>query len=321
MVRFCSRRPNRRARSTGLTLIEILVVIAILGILAALLLPAVQQSRASSRRVVCQSNLKQFGIALAGHVESHGTFPTSQRPESCYWRLLPYFEKSDLLDAIHNWQNGLADAPETYYIETFGCPVDPIVWDNMPRGGVSYFHNEGTSFYPLDGFKKSERDDTLPSDVFDGLSQTVAMSERLVRVTSSPRPDESEMEREPRRFFWWTEVRYRNPGEEHLAIKQCRHHRTTTFPQTFGLGNPYLSTGTGGYNHLLPPNHPGCYNGPEDFSIDFDATLIPTSSNHSGGVNSLFGDGHVHFVSESIDEGVWQALGTRNGAESVTSPF
>jgi prepilin-type processing-associated H-X9-DG protein len=49
--------------------------------------------------------------------------------------------------------------------------------------------------------------------------------------------------------------------------------------------------------------------------------LIPASSNHPGGVNSLMGDGSVHFISESIDADVWRALGTRSGRESVSLPF
>jgi hypothetical protein len=75
------------------------------------------------------------------------------------------------------------------------------------------------------------------------------------------------------------------------------------------------------YDHLLSPNHVGCFNGPEDFDINIDAFLVPASSNHAGGVHSLLADGSVHFVNESIDTAVWQALGTRNGAEAVAVPF
>jgi hypothetical protein len=45
--------------------------------------------------------------------------------------------------------------------------------------------------------------------------------------------------------------------------------------------------------------------------------LAPASSNHHGGVHSLLGDGSVHFISESIDLGVWRALGTRNAEDTV----
>jgi prepilin-type processing-associated H-X9-DG protein len=195
----------------------------------------------------------------------------------------------------------------------------------MEWGETNYFLNDGTKFRHAehDGFRKSTAMDTRPGDITDGLSQTVAMSERLVKLnnTLAPRPTVEEMLQKPKRTFWWTEVAYRRSGEEAAAIDQCRQHRTTVLPQMFGANAPNLRMGRPSYDHMLPPNHPGCYNGPEDFDVNFEAFLIPASSLHPGGVNSLMADGSVHFVNESIDAGVWQALGTRNGRESFNSPF
>ena len=95
----------------GVTLVELLVVVSVLGILLALLLPAVQMAREASRRVRCANNENQIAIALHNHEAAFGYIPptlTTFRGDSelLYWqaRILGFLEEKALLDRVRNPQ-------------------------------------------------------------------------------------------------------------------------------------------------------------------------------------------------------------------------
>jgi len=120
----------RRGRSTigiaGFTLVELLVVIAIIGALVALLLPAIQAAREAARRLQCQNNLKQIGVAAQNYLSANGTFPPGSMRDipagmgnyndprvSPHTLLLPYLEQQaivlDILRALAT--RGQGDLP------------------------------------------------------------------------------------------------------------------------------------------------------------------------------------------------------------------
>ncbi|TWT35820.1 hypothetical protein KOR34_07140 [Posidoniimonas corsicana] len=152
-------RPTR-----AFTLVELLVVIAIIGALIAMLLPAVQSAREAARRTSCKNNLKQLGLALLNHHDTHRGFPVNQtssgRQEggdcgagyySWQTRILPFIEEGTLYDSIDfdanmsgNCSSGAPidashpnAAAAATVIEGFLCPSDAVTHDNATIMGSS----------------------------------------------------------------------------------------------------------------------------------------------------------------------------------------
>jgi prepilin-type processing-associated H-X9-DG protein len=152
-----------------------------------------------------------------------------------------------------------------------------------------------------------------PEDVVDGLSQTACVSERLVTLRQDVRLSESELASDPLRFLWYVPRYYSDLNE---FLQACRCERTTQAPASFHYAFV-------GYDHNLPPNTPGCQN-TDAASVspsspaNFATPAITATSYHPGTVNVVMCDGSGRRVSDSIDLGVWRAIGTRNGSEVVT---
>ena len=129
----------------GFTLIELLIVIAIIGILISLLLPAINSARSAARRIACQGNMRQVGIAIHLYVDAHGRFPPSKCTYT-YQRvgnttistighglipfLLPFIEQTTAASKYRfdrNWQNAANREARNIRISMLLCPeAEPV---------------------------------------------------------------------------------------------------------------------------------------------------------------------------------------------------
>lgn len=304
----------------GFTLIEVLVVLAIIGLLVALIFPAVQSAREAARRVQCAAQIKSIGLAISQHVESRGTFPVGYgKPyDSSYIvHILPYVEQQNLFNSINlsNWVAMSVECTENNTafqstLSSFLCPSDSNRSSLLSLVAPNYACNAGFDALRGDGVFIGQT--TRPADVTDGLSQTAGVAEWVVGSGDFNNGNFSGVTR---------------LGPVYNISVPLPADQVDKFAELCGLLAPNVVTpsppgykglfwvagglGRTQYNHTLPPNYPSCSNGL--------ITSISSGSLHEGGANLLTLDGAVRFVKSSIDVRTWRSLGTRAGADLVGS--
>jgi prepilin-type N-terminal cleavage/methylation domain-containing protein/prepilin-type processing-associated H-X9-DG protein len=306
-----SVQTRKAARQAGFTLVELLVVVAIVAVLIALLLPAVQKVREASNRVKCLNNLKQIATALHGYHDVYMTFPhaydaralfldPSRTPEtpgrtgviltkSWATLILPLIE-----------QQNLDSAGYAYYHEKdvpiYACPSDRRAMEFYTgnkgfgmQGLTDYLAVTGTMTFIGNPEVPSSRQKcngvmyessrTRIADITDGTSTTVLVGER------PPSPDLF--------WGWWTWSAF----DASLGVRD-----TFVVYSSSGGSPPKFCTS------LLPENYRPNANTYCDTHHFWSA--------HPGGGNWLFADGSVRFL-PYLSNSVLPALATRNGGEVV----
>lgn len=322
-------------RASGFTLVELLVVIAIIGILVGLLLPAVQAAREAARKMSCQNNLKQLGLALHNHESVRKQLPPlgdyQSNGNAVYWsmqtRLLPYAEQSNLQNLI-DYSRPISQQPQVAKIRVpfLICPSE--INDRERPDGPTFVHyplsyagnaGEWLIMQPPQGkgsgvFLVNQA--LRLSAINDGTSNTLAMSEvkaftPYLRDGGNPSAAVTVPQSPSQVAAFGGEFK---SDSGHTEWVDARIHQTG-FTTTFSP------------NQTVPYQLNGI-----TYDIDFNSmregrssvmltyAVVTSRSYHSGGVNSLLMDGSVRFIAQTIEQGLWRALGTRSSGE-VLSDF
>ncbi len=361
------RTPRRRIQnrypqtSDAFTLVELLVVIAIIGVLVALLLPAVQAAREASRRMSCQNNLKQIGLACLNYESALGKFPPGstipdrgQPAQGFSWQVLvlPYIESSAVGDQLaqnlkaYVAKNG--NDPDLYNTEFFGdlnglaigayqCPSDD------PSELVDKFREEmaASSYAGVAGSGASRQNqagagsgtkedyqfygyytDSLGAVNYDGMFQ-MGSKAKFQEIVDGSSNTMLAGERWYSMRAWtigayWTAgigsgFNKRPPegpwvGQYTFAFKNIDRR----YPINASLDEVgYLTQHRNGEDRPTMP---------DGAAKTMGVNNLLFGSFHPGGAVFVFVDGSVHYLNDSIDLDIYEALASKNGGEIASLP-
>ncbi|WP_419192710.1 DUF1559 domain-containing protein [Kolteria novifilia] len=307
-------------------------MIAIIGVLVALLLPAVQQARESARRTQCSSRMRQLGIAMQNYVESHGVYPftstwatgssnatcpasavpiPNNRAHNWVEFILPYVEKQQVFDRIdfdqNNSQTGNAQLLTSQKFSFITCPSNPYADSTTTVDNAVYCcgptEQQGLHYVVSAG--TSRPDNTTPDcPSLNSFCSTTAN-------------------------IWQCSHEYNSDQPGIFALRGISRIRNADvsdgLSKTFLLGerNAELTRHGGAFSTIFPAAYMAQrLNSP---SADPGNTSLYRqnagfSSHHPGGGHFVMADSSVKFISDAIDFNVYCLLGDRNDGNIVEAP-
>lgn len=320
----------------GFTILELLVVIGVIGILMALLLPAVLYSRESARRIECTSRMAQLGKAIHSFESSFQTLPPCglgpNGDSSAHVYLLPWLEQAQIFQKLSpslglelsgrsfDFQRSGSGSKNLRFVSipVFRCPSDSGQGLNnyayCVGSSVTWRRTEssrGTNV--LGAFAQFNPPNRL-SNITDGLSSTAAASERL---TGSGAIDSFDGARDT--YFSGLELLIGEDAYDADTLANVCQNAVPVSGEFTAFDNATWAFPTyegAWYNHVFGPNSgvPNCST-MDSRSPSVSATMtsrgiFPARSLHSGSVNLLLLDGSVRTVSNAVDLSIWRGVGT-----------
>ena len=314
----------KTAPRRAFTLIEVLVVIAIIAVLIGLLLPAVQKVREAAARIKCINNLKQLGLAAHNYHDSQGHLPpvigyyppASGTHGTCFFHLLPYLEQG----ALYENARGLVPFPApdgptlAYYpgnknvysqpVKIFLCPSDPSVGpdgvvtiNGFPFGASSYAPNATviSDRFALTPQGKARIDTDIP----DGTSNTILHAEKYARCTNTTMAPKFQDGGTAWAYsgaapFPWQPPPMSPPRAGFVPAFAIRTFAANGAPNAIGEGSIFQVQ-------------------PTPFLGNCDPTRASTP--HSGGIQVGLADGSVRTLAPSMSGKTWWAAVTPAGGE------
>ncbi len=329
-----------RPRRIGVTLVELLVVVAIIAGLVSILLPAVQGAREAARRAQCLNNLRQLGLAVQGYEVAQRHLPTGADarshpslpalPHTFYrWstfaHISPFLENTaalaqlDLTQPLYGTDLRISAenrAGASVLVPTFLCPSDRGVPVSDNLGPLNYAactgdgSGGGTPFATSGLFHINSH--YRIKDIKDGVSKTIAMSESLLGDGLEGFSSTVEAV-DPQTAYGFI---LQTP----LTDGACAGARSFNLTQRRGFAWVNGEYRCGLYNHYLPPNsaRPDCM--ASRLAIDvaerFAAYGWRTArSRHQGIVHVVTADAAARGVESEVDPSVWTAMSTRATGE------